>query len=129
MKLVDLLIKHNVQWPVGATAVWQGASYCLYWRRNNRDAFAGHQLTELSDRNGHAYRCTKEQYDAALAKHKDKWVRNRGANKCPILPDRAFQVRLRDGIVITSTGEDDDAANCRWTHMKMNADIMAWRYV
>lgn len=126
MKLVDLLIKHNVQWPVGATAVWQGVSYFLYWRRNNRDAFAGHQLTELSDRNDHAYRCTKEQYDAALAKHKDKWVRNRGRKDvCPCDATRDIEVRFRN----KTTNANLKGGTWMWKHYNSSHDIMAWRYV
>lgn len=126
MKLVDLLIKHNVQWPNRSTHVWQGrATGLLYFQGiipGDRD------FNEISEDAG-LPATTKEQYDAALAKHKAKWIRNRGVKQCPVLPNRAYQVRFRDGFIAQSLAEENDAMNCIWSHTGEHWDIMAWRYV
>lgn len=122
MKLVDLLIKHNVQWPVGATSVWQGQSLTLYWGRANRHAFITTNLPELSDREDHSYRCTKAEYDAARL----KWVRNRGRKDvCPCDTTRDIEVRFRN----KTTNANLKGGTWMWKHYNSSHDIMAWRYV
>lgn len=126
MKLVDLLIKHNVQWPAGATSVWQGpASGTLYWR--DYEFTAPVIIPEIAQAAGSSFPVTKEEYDAALAKHKAKWVRNYGRkNVCPCQSDRKIELRFRSGSIHLSLSHHHLLF---WGHYKVNSDIMAWRYV
>lgn len=123
MKLVDLLIKHNVQWPAGDTFVWQGTSGKVYWYGTGLNIT---RLPEVCDRDWNSDRCTKEQYDAALAKHKAKWVRNRGRKDvCPCDRTRVIEVRFRN----KTTNANFKGSMWMWGHRNSTHDIMAWRYV
>lgn len=120
MKLIDLLVKHLAVWPCHPQDL-------VYQTSTGHLRVFGVDTLEtklpLSEDRGNA--TSREQWEAA----RKKWIRNRGVKQCPVLPDRAYQVRFRDGFIAQSLAEENDAMNCIWSHTGEHWDIMAWRYV
>ena len=151
MKLVEMLARELDHWAettscytqdrTGIAWPWTGDSiptYTTSWENTHgsnidqNDAAIMLDLSSVADDHSTAI-ITRAEWEAEIARikgerkvkpNKDGWIRHRGG-KCPVDGGAEFEVRLRDGRVLSG----DDCEDLDWAHTgsKAHWEIMAWR--